>query len=204
MKKGITIGFALVAIVGMLFVGFAAAAAPVSSGTTNSQDKAVYIDSITTAATSSADAADGNRIIVNEISPIGDEHVSILNLGDKALELNGIQLSIKDGSSFTLPAFSLAPSDEVTVFFADGTSSRDVIFTGGNSDNVLNDDAGSVSLFNKDGDSIASTTYTKSQSTIYSLGGTTLTNAAAPASSSAAGITSVSAPTTSSTTTGTR
>lgn len=43
MKKGITIGFALVAIVGMLFVGFAAAAAPVSSNTTNSQDKAVYI-----------------------------------------------------------------------------------------------------------------------------------------------------------------
>lgn len=203
MKKGITIGFALVAIVGMLFVGFAAAAAPVSS-TTNSQDKAITIDSITTAATSSIDAADGNRILINEISPIGDEHVSITNLGDKVLELSGSQLSVRDGSSFTLPAFSLAPGDEVTVFFADGTSSRDVIFTGGNSDNVLNDDAGSVSLLNKDGASIASTTYTNSQSTIYSLGANTLTGVATPASSSTAGITSASTPTTSSTTTGTR
>ena len=165
MKKGITIGLALVAIIGMLFVGFAGAAAPVSSGTTNSQDKAVYIDSITTAATSHS-SSDGSKILINEINPRGDEHVSLANLGTTTVELNGYQLSVQDGSSFTLPAFSLAPGDEVTVFFTEGNPSRDVIFSGGNSDNVLNDDAGALSLTNLTGTTLSTTTYTNSQSTL--------------------------------------
>ena len=163
MKKGITIGLALVAIVGMLFVGFAGAAAPASSSITNSQDKAVYIDSITTAATSHP-SSDGFRIIMDEINPRGDEHVSLTNLGTTTVELSGYQLSVQDGSSFTLPTFSLAPGDEVTIIFADGIPSSDVIFTGANSANALNDESGSLSLINPTGTTLSTTTYTNTQS----------------------------------------
>lgn len=200
MKKEITIGFALMAIVGMLFAGFAAATTPTSSSLTNSQDNAVYIDSITTAATSNQ-ADDGSRIRIDEINPRGDEHVSLFNLGDRAADLTGSQLSIDGGSSFILPALTLAPGNEVTVFFTDGISGGDVIFSGGKNADVLNDDSGSVSLLDRAGSSIATTTYTNSQTTLSSIAGSASTSAV-PTSSSIAGTTSArAAPVSSSTTT---
>jgi hypothetical protein len=193
MKKGISIGFALVAIVGMLLAGFAAATTPASSTSiTNAQDSSVYIDSITTAATSTP-SSDGSRTLINEISPRGDEHVSIANLGDKVADLTGFQLSVQGGSSFSLPTVSLAPGDEVTVFFTDGISSSDVIYTGGKNKNIFNDDSGSVSLLNPAGVTTATTSYVNSQSTLSGLDSSATTNAA-PALSGITGTTSASTP----------
>jgi hypothetical protein len=198
MKKGISIGFALVAIIGMLFAGFAAA--QTATSTLKSQSTPVYIDSITTAATSTP-SSDGSRIIIDEINPVGDEHVSITNLGDKATDLTGFQLSVQGGSSFSLPAVSLTPGDEVTVFFTDGTSSSDVIFTGGKNTNILNDDSGSVSLLNPAGFQTATTSYVNSQSALSGLDSSALsgldssaTTNAAPALSGITGTTSASTP----------
>lgn len=196
MKKGITIGLALVAIVGMLFVGFAGAAAPASSSTTNSRDSAVYIDSITTASTSNP-SSEGFRIIMNEIDPHGDEHVSLTNLGATTVELSGYQLSVQDGSSFNLPAFSLAPGDEVMIIFADGIPSSDVIFAGANSANALNDESGSLSLINPTGTTVSTTTYTNSQSILNTPA---LTSAAPAITSLTSAVPVSSAPASSSTT----
>ncbi|RQW78486.1 MAG: lamin tail domain-containing protein, partial [Methanothrix sp.] len=187
MKKGISIGFALVAIIGMLFAGFAAATTPTSSTSSASlQDSSVYIDSITTAATSNP-SSDGSRIFINEINPHSDEHISIANIGDKVADLTGFQLSVQGGSSFSLPTLSLAPGNEVTVFFTDGTSSSDVIFTGGKNTNIFNDNSGSVSLMNPAGVTTATTSYTDYQSTFSSLAAQGLTSTTL-ANSSIAGV----------------
>jgi len=174
----------------MLFAGFAAATTPTSSSSASLQDSSVYIDSITTAATSNP-SSDGSRTLINEINPRGDEHVSIVNLGDKATDLTGYQFSVQGGSSFSLPAFSLAPGQDVTVFFTEGTSSGDVIYTGGKNTNIFNDDSGSVSLMNPAGVTTATTSYTNSQSTLNNIVALATTNAAPALTSAAPAITSL-------------
>ena len=136
--------------------------APATSSTTNSQQGRPYISSITTVSNLAPSSSAGAKpaIILSEVNSRGDEHVSLFNAGDEKTNLDGFRLDITDGSSFTLPAFTLLPGEEVAIFFGEGTSSQDALFAGLSYPNVLNDESGLLSLEDNTGSQVSSTTYT--------------------------------------------
>lgn len=136
--------------------------APGTSSTTNSQDKRPYISSITTISNLAPGSSIGAKpaIILSEVNSRGDEHVSLFNAGDEKTNLDGFRLDIADGTSFTLPAFTLLPGEEVAIFFGEGTPSQDALFAGLSNPNVLSDESGLLSLADNTGSQVSSTTYT--------------------------------------------
>ncbi len=204
MKKVLTFGFAILAVIAMLFSGIAAAQ---TTGTTTSTQAAGSTPSTqttggstvsdpvtkstasitttgstpstqttggstvsdpvtkstasitTTGSTTPAQVAGTTTLAVTGVKPAGKESVQLSNLGDTTVSLGDFTLSVDSGDKFSLPSTTLAPGDDVVVYFSSGTSTDDSSYYLNNRDDVLRDVSGTVTINNLDGDKISSLSY---------------------------------------------
>jgi len=182
MKKELTFGFAILAVIAMLFSGIAAAQ---TTGTTTSTQAAGSTPSTqttggstvsdpvtkstasitTTGSTTPAQVAGTTTLAVTGVKPAGKESVQLSNLGDTTVSLGDFTLSVDSGDKFSLPSTTLAPGDDVVVYFSSGTSTDDSSYYLNNRDDVLRDVSGTVTINNLDGDKISSLSYDNIYST---------------------------------------
>lgn len=182
MKKVLTFGFAILAVIAMLFSGIAAAQ---TTGTTTSTQAAGSTPSTqttggstvsdpvtkstasitTTGSTTPAQVAGTTTLAVTGVKPAGKESVQLSNLGDTTVSLGDFTLSVDSGDKFSLPSTTLAPGDDVVVYFSSGTSTDDSSYYLNSRDDVLRDVSGTVTINNLDGDKISSLSYDNIYST---------------------------------------
>ena len=185
MKKVLTFGFAILAVIAMLFSGIAAAqttgtttSTQAAGGTTSTQTTggstvsdpvtkstaSITTTGSTTPAqvdgtTTSAQVAGTTTLAVTGVKPAGKESVQLSNLGDTTVSLGDFTLSVDSGDKFSLPSTTLAPGDDVVVYFSSGTSTDDSSYYLNSRDDVLRDVSGTVTIDNLDGDKISSLSY---------------------------------------------
>lgn len=173
MTKALTIGFAVLAVIAMLFSGIVAATdtkastqiAGTSSGITNAAETGTLTGTtnqtgiIITPAITYNPMAGITTAALTGVIPVGKENVQLSNLGSTTINLEGFSLSIDSGDKFSLPSTTLAPGDDVSVFFQSGVNSDGSIYLNSKDDNVLNDAAGTVTLSNNDGKKVSSLSY---------------------------------------------
>ena len=182
MKKELTFGFAILAVIAMLFSGIAAAqttgtttSTQAAGGTTSTQTTggSTVSDPVTkstasittTGSTTPAQVAGTTTLAVTGVKPAGKESVQLSNLGDTTVSLGDFTLSVDSGDKFSLPSTTLAPGDDVVVYFSSGTSTDDSSYYLNNRDDVLRDVSGTVTINNLDGDKISSLSYDNIYST---------------------------------------
>jgi len=157
MKKVLTFGFAILAVIAMLFSGIAAAQ---TTGTTTSTQAAGGTTSTQAAgSTTSTQTAGTATLAITGVKPSGIENVQLSNLGDTTVSLGDFTLLVDSGDKFSLPSATLAPGDDVTVYFSSGTSADGSSYYLNSRDDVLRDVSGTVTINNLDGDKISSLSY---------------------------------------------
>jgi len=117
------------------------------------------VPTTTTASTTPAQVSGTITLAITGVKPSGKENIQLSNLGDSIIKLDGFALSIDSGDKFVLPSTTLAPGDDVMVFFVSGVDTDDSMYLNGKNDNVLNDVSGTITLSNLDGDKISSLSY---------------------------------------------
>lgn len=152
MKNKMTIGFALVAVVAMLFAGIAAGA---KSTTANEKTNNAGLDTSRT-------QVDNSGLLLTGIRTVGDESVQLVNLGKTPISLGGFALTTRNGFSFSLPATVVNPGDDLTVNFGNGNPSDGVVFLNSKDKNVINDLTDTITLTDASGRSVSYTTFTSS------------------------------------------
>jgi hypothetical protein len=175
MKKVLTFGFAILAVIAMLFSGIAAAQTTGSTtstqaaGSTTSTQAAGSTTSTQAAGSTTSTQAAGSTtstkitgvttLAITGVKPSGIENVKLSNLGDTTVSLGDFTLTIDSGDKFSLPSATLAPGDDVTVYFSSGVNSDGSSYYLNSRDDVLRDVSGTVTINNLDGDRVSSLSY---------------------------------------------
>jgi hypothetical protein len=152
MKNKMTLGFALVTIVAMLFAGIAVGT---TSTTTNEKTNNAASDALRT-------QVDNPGLLLTGIRAVGDESVQLFNLGKNPISLDGFKLTTRTGLSFSLPAAVINPGDDLIVNFGDGNPSAGVVFLSSKDKNVIDDLTDTLTLSDASGRSVSFTTFTSS------------------------------------------
>lgn len=157
MKKVLTFGFAILAVIAMLFSGIAAAQ---STGSMTSTQKGGSTTSTQVAGnTTSTKITEATTLAITGVKPSGKENVQLSNLGGTTVALADYTITIDGGDQFSLPSATLGPGNDVVIYFSSGTSADGSSYYLNGREDVLRDVSGTITLNNLDGDKISSLSY---------------------------------------------
>ena len=154
MQKRLAKRLALVAIVTMLFAGIVMS----QEGTTGIPATPYSPTAGVPTAPNSPAAGYNYDVDITGVIPVGQEAVTVANLGTASADLTGFTLQVTGGDKFNLPATTLTPGSSETFNFGSGAPAAGAVYLKGNN-NELPDASGTVSLVNKDGATVSRLTW---------------------------------------------